>query len=1333
MARDREVQAHKEWLGFLQPVGLVVSPTALNNAQMSVNRNVVELQQRLIEVVNQNFSNRSAENISIISDFAEFTVEVLDWQAEDIVDCPEDLTVSLPEYGEILQPSYAVPDPDNNDGWLMLVQVISPGIDLDRVSEDTKSTGWHASPQAKFERLLREKEIPVGILCNGKELRLVYAPQGESSGHLTFPVQAMCEVSGRLILGAMHMLLEEQRVFNAPADRSLVAVLQNSRKYQNEVSTKLSEQVLDALWELLRGFQTANAAVNGNLLDNIAQNDPQHIYGGLITVLLRLVFLLYAEDEGLMPQGSIYTRNYSVTGLYERLREDAGNYPDTMDQRYGAWAWLLSLFRLVYDGGCHADLYLPARHGQLFDPDEYAFLEGRSRNTTYKEWELIEPPRVSDGIIHKALQSLLVLDGERLSYRSLDVEQIGSVYSAIMGFEVKLATSPSIGVWSKPKSAKSSVTVVVSVDEILANKANDRAKYLKKVAGCEISGKSLKEFKQAKTTEDLIAALGRKISPQTPTVLPAGSLYLQPGEERRRTGSHYTPRALTQPIVKETLRPILEALGERPTPEQILDLKVSDIAVGSAAFLVETCRQLAEKLVEAWNQHGTIVDISSDDEPLLYARRLIAQRCLYGVDKNPFAVNLAKLSLWLVTLAKKHPFTFVDHALKCGDSLVGLTRDQLVKFNWEKDTTYDDPDLPLFNENLQKTKFYRDEIQLLGDDNYEAKREFYHQAEKLLKDARLKGDLVISSFFAADKDKARKDERNSYFQKYYKWRQNKDEDLEVTAISQGLREGEKPVKVFNWEIEFPEVFDRENPGFDGIVGNPPFAGKNTAINAHADGYMDWLKVVNPESHGNSDLVAHFFRRAFTLLRKNGCFGLIATNTIAQGDTRGTGLRYICENGGTIFNAQKRLKWPGLAAVVVSVVNVFKGDYQGVKLLDGRNVDLISAFLFKSGGNNNPAVLLANADKSFIGSYVLGMGFTFDDSKPDATPIPEMQRLIEQNPKNQERIFPYIGGEEVNSSPNHTHHRYVINFGEMSENDAREYPDLMKIVEEKVKPARLAQKDKGAKQKWWQFIRPRPELNNAIAPLECVLVRSLTSKFNCFTFLSSGLVYDQTLVVFAIPNLSFWSILSSNLHEVWTRFFGATLEDRPRYNVADCFETFPFPENWETNPTLEAIGKEYYEYRAALMVRNNQGLTDTYNRFHDPDEYDPEIIKLRELHTAMDKAVLDAYGWSDIPTDCNFLLDYEEEEDDNLTPNPSPYQREGGRRQKKKPWRYRWSEETHDEVLARLLDLNQQRHQEEILGGKVAGKSKGKGKKTTKKRKSTKSKNDKATIPGIDNI
>lgn len=1021
-----------------------------------------------------------------------------------------------------------------------------------------------------------------------------------------------------------------------------------------------------------------------------------------------------------MSQDAVYTRYYSVSGLYERLREDAGNYPDTMDQRYGAWAWLLSLFRLVYEGGGHADLYLPARHGQLFNPDEYPFLEGRSDQTKYQSGESMEIPRVSDGVIYRVLQGLLVLDGERLSYRSLDVEQIGSVYEEIMGYEVERANSPAIGVWSKPKSSKSSVTVVISVEEVLKTKVGERAKYLKDVAGCEITGKSLTELKAAKTATDVISALGRKISLKTPSLMSVGSLYLQPGEERRRSGSHYTPRALTEPIVKETLRPILAALGENPTAEQILDLKICDLAMGSGAFLVESCRQLAEKLVEIWNKQNVLPEIPADEEPLLYARRLVAQRCLYGVDKNPFAVNLAKLSLWLATLAKSHPFTFLDHAFKQGDSLVGLTSEQIKIFNWEEDKTYKDPELPLFQLKMEKVRIGRDEIYNLDDDDYAAKSDFYKDVENQLDDIRLKGDLVIASFFAQDKDKARKDERENLWLKFYNWQKNQEDDLNVRRICAELRYGEKPVPSFNWEIEFPEVFYRDNSGFDAIVGNPPFAGKNTTINAHISGYQDWLKVVNPESHGNADLVAHFFRRAFSLLRESGCFGLIATNTIAQGDTRSTGLRYICEQGGKIYNAQKRLKWPGLAAVVVSVVHVFKGKYEGRKLLDGREVNLISAFLFHAGGNENPKTLLANAEKSFIGSYVLGMGFTFDDSNPDATPIQEMERLIEQNPKNAERIFPYIGGEEVNSSPTHAYNRYVINFFDISEEDAWKYPDLMQIVKSKVKPERDVQKRDALRIKWWQYAEKRPGLVKAIAPLNRVLVVARVGQHGLFTFLSNNMVFSEQLVVFPNEHNSFFCTLQSRIHEIWARFFSSSMKDDLRYAPSDCFETFPFPENWETNPTLETVGQTYYEYRAQLMVRNNQGLTETYNRFHDPDERHPDILQLRALHTQMDNAVLNAYGWTDISTECTFLLDYEDEEEEDENTN---------KRQKKKPWRYRWSEETHDEVLARLLELNQQLAEAEVLGGKTVenGKVKSQSKKVAKSRKATETS---FTIPGF---
>ncbi len=186
-----------------------------------------------------------------------------------------------------------------------------------------------------------------------------------------------------------------------------------------------------------------------------------------------------------------------------------------------------------------------------------------------------------------------------------------------------------------------------------------------------------------------------------------------------------------------------------------------------------------------------------------------------------------------------------------------------------------------------------------------------------------------------------------------------------------------------------------------------------------------------------------------------------------------------------------------------------------------------------------------------------------------------------------------------------------------------------------------------------------------------------------------MVYSEQLIVIAIPTDSAFCTLQSRIHEIWARFFGSSLEDRLRYTPSDCFETFPFPENWETDATLEAAGETYYTYRAQLMVTHNQGLTTTYNRFHDPEETDPTILKLRDLHTAMDKAVLTAYGWPDIDTTCEFILDYEDEEDSTS--------------KRKKPYRYRWPQAIHDEVLARLLTLNQQRYDAEILMGKGASK------------------------------
>src|SRR5262249_9138443 len=157
---------------------------------------------------------------------------------------------------------------------------------------------------------------------------------------------------------------------------------------------------LDALHALLRGFSAADEATRGALLREVVREAPAEVYGGLLATLLRLVFLLYAEDRSLLGADPVYVRHYAVTALFENLRDAAAPYPDGMDQRYGAWARLLTLFRLVHDGGGHGALRLPPRYGRLFDPDAYPFLEGRVHGSRRVAGDRLDVPRVSDGVIY---------------------------------------------------------------------------------------------------------------------------------------------------------------------------------------------------------------------------------------------------------------------------------------------------------------------------------------------------------------------------------------------------------------------------------------------------------------------------------------------------------------------------------------------------------------------------------------------------------------------------------------------------------------------------------------------------------------------------------------------------------------------------------------------------------------------------------------------------------------------------------------------------------------------------------------------------------------------
>ncbi len=1298
---DPAVLAHLEWLGFVQPTGLVVSAPALVRAGAILDRHDAE-GQRLLRACTEHDASGANGTGAWIADFHTFARSVLGWSFSPRVyagtpdnPVPSELEMSLPDYGETLRPDFAVRELDPQDGgarWQLLVHVIDRDHDFDVLVRGNGQL--ETSAHGRMERLLRQTGVSAGLLFNGRVIRLISAPYGESSGWLDFRVADMLQTAGRPISTALRLLLSEQRLLTLPSTQRLIALLEDSRKFQNEVSERLAEQVLHALYELLRGFQAAHDASKGNLLRDALAEHPDEVYRALLTMLLRLVFLLYAEERDMLPEDETFLRHYSLAGLYERLRDDAAQYPDTMDQRYGAWAQLLTLFRMIYDGAQTGVMHLPTRHGVLFDPDRYPFLEGRLPGGGRQVGERIDAPLVPDGTVYRALEKLIVLDGERISYRALDVEQIGSVYETMMGFRLKRATGRSVAVKAQKKRG---APTAIDLEELLSVPAASRDKWILERADRKLTDRVKIAVKEAATLEDLHAALAPVIDHQaSPDLVPKGAMVLQPSEERRRSGSHYTPRSLTEPIVRTTLAPILKRLrgpdDRPPKPEQILDLKVCDPAMGSGAFLVEACRQLGDALIDAWRYHNATPQIPTDEDDVVFARRLVAQRCLYGVDRNPVAVDLAKVSLWLVTLAMDHPLTFLDHALRHGDSLVGLSRKQIEAFHWAADA-------PRFQAGFESMRVamhvaeaseLRRQIRDADDSvaDWEI-RDLWDEAQFELSKVRLFGDLVLAAFFEGGNNAERAKKRGHYA------------NAVVTGEAERYagwlaewRHAAQPLVPFHWEIEFPEVFDTVRQGFDIIVGNPPFLGGKRISTTLGERYRDWLAQLHEESSSNADLVAHFFRRAFNLACLGGAAGLIATNTIAQGDTRASGLRWICEAGGEIFCARRRVKWPGLAAVVVSVIHFSKGRYVGKRELDGTPVEIITAFLFHRGGHRDPATLAANASKSFIGAFLRGMGFTFadGDSNGVATPLDEMRRLVEKDPRNAERIFPYIGGEEVNASPTSVHRRYVINFAGLTESDARRlYPDLMVIVEQRVKPerARLGNSpiDRAHMSRWWLFANDRPELYTAIDGLERVLAIARVSNAFAFTFLPKRIVYNEKIVIFPFDAYAHFCVLQSRIHEVWGRFFNSSLKDDMQYTPSACFETFPFPEPFDQRAALEATGRAYYEWRAAQMLRNVEGLTKTYNRFHDPEDWDADILKLRGLHAAMDRAVLDSYSWSDIRTDCEFLLDYEIDEE------------EWGDR--KAPWRYRWPDDVRDEVLARLLELNAERAREEARMGNTS--------------------------------
>lgn len=1268
---DADKRFHEQWIGMAQPSeGLVVSVPVLVDAQCA------EKLPREAHLAFLECLEEDAEGRLRVPELGRLFSTVLDLDAErfDAGDAlPPELSLYVVEGKQLLRPTRALrwnkpreeaaaaadstPAAQAGRPYAMLVWEVPPEVEqLDKPEQVTGA--WEYPAQAKFERLLRECRVPIGLLSNGHELRLVYAPHGESSGWIAFRTADMASVSGRPIFDAFVMLLSRQRWFGVAAERALPAILAESRKRNADVTTELSRQVFEALEVLLAGFAAAEERDGTGALRDALEREDDPLYAGLLTVLLRLVFLLYCEDRGLLPtEHPLFARNYSLLGLFDALQADFGKYPDTMHRRFGAYPRLVGLFRAVYLGVSHGELVIPARRGQLFDPNAYPFLEGWGPEgsapiTQAEARSAVKLPSVDDLTVYSVLEKLLYLGGQRLSYKALDVEQIGSVYEALMGFGVKRVERGAVRI--RLGSKKGAARVWVEADALLAVPANQRERWLQDELGFDknVAAKIAEAVKGAKKAEEALGAM-EPLSGRTPERAGAGTLVIQPGPERRRTSSHYTPRTLTEPIVERTLEPLIKAMGEAPSSETLLNLVVCDPAVGSGAFLVAACRYLADRVVAAWTREGRLEVIASAHEDVVnHARRLVAQRCLYGVDKNTYAVQLARLSLWLVTMARNEPFTFVDHAIRHGDSLVGLGFEQIRAFHWKPQAQVE-LSAGLLSEALEEAIGIRKKIlELAGEGTYAAQREkelLLRDAEDALDRVRLVADLVVGAFFGQKNDKDRERERRRRLDRVTAWlaadkRGEGEKAGEILAELRGMQEEIRREQVpFHWMIEFPEVFylERADPldegrvngaaFVDAFVGNPPFARGRDASIVFGEGYRDWLLFVHAGAHGNSDICAHFVRRAHALVGAHGTLGFITSHIISQGDTRATGLKPVLSSGGHIYFATNSMLWPGAANIAVTAVHIAVGAASArlpqFATLDGCIVPTINSFLKARPEVDSPSSLSSNAQLCFKGVEPFGDGFYLT--------VEERERFVGENRSNESRIFQFLGGEEVNTNVGQTCERFVISFGMMSLEEASAWPTLLDRLRRLVKPVRDA--SSGArKEYWWRFGRSASGLMDIGARMRSCLVASTVSKHLMLSRQSTDVVFSNTLCVFLFEHASAFALLQSRAHEFWAWFLSSTLEDsagtaRLRYTTSDCFETFPFPKPDPRTvlPDLGAIGEKLYAARAQYMIDTNQGLTKTYNALKDPECDDPRVLELRALHEEMDRAVVAAYGWSDI--------------------------------------------------------------------------------------------------------
>ncbi|MDI3194265.1 N-6 DNA methylase [Pseudarthrobacter sp. AL07] len=1166
----------------------------------------------------------------------------------------------------------------NAEGIGALVLVVDPTDSL----RQTPSDLWAATPIDRCEALLRENRVEIGIVTDGRWWGLVCAREGSMAA--SGIVDALTWVEEPRARDAFLTLVGRQHIIGGDPAERLPVLFKESIAAAEEITEALGAQVRRAVELLIQSFSESAAEAKRRGLPDPLPDRNHDTYEAAVTVMMRAVFLLFAEERGLLPSGELFEQGYGIAGELDRL---TGRQNDESEEALDAtsltWHRLLATSQALYKGASFENLRMPAYGGSLFDPARFPFLTGTDEQGALAV-------TVSDRVMLHVLRSIQVAyvkgESRQISFRDIDVEQIGYIYEGLLGYTAIRVSEPSLGIigttgaepeiplailedlattHTDPKKLAAAVREWVDKDQPSASPSSAAA--IAKAVTAAVDPSAISALTQTvgddNTLRDRIKPWLGLIRPDLrghPFVVVTGGLVVKETPSRKNAGAHYTPKSLAEEVVLHALQPLCYSPGPHQTADseqwelkssdELLGLKVADIACGSGAFLVAAARYLADRVVEAWTEE----DPASSHRKDLYGRaiRQVVANCLYGADINDMAVEMCKLSLWLVSLDRDLPFSFVDDKVFLGNSLLGLnTLDQLRKLHIDPTRVSSSQMFDIFDVDIdaiiRKAVSLRERLATEIDEDdparsSTAKHRQLRELHEVTGSLRAISDGVIAAGLPHGGkpgnalDDAYENLRAAVKKAHLGTR---DGDTDRTWLDSIIDHGLTPTvqtdyerwQPLHWVLEAPDVVVGHG-GFDAIIGNPPFLGGKKVSGAVGGAAREWfVNVLATGVKGSADLVAYFFLRAQALLAPSGTLGLIATNTIAQGDTREVGLDRMVDGGLTITRAIRSRSWPSESAnleyaAVWGGTGSVSDSVQRVS--DDQAVGRISTLL--EAGNRvdgKPLRLQQNDGIAHIGSLVLGLGFVIE---------PEVARdWIRSDDRNRQVLFPYLIGQDVNQRPDTSASRWVVDFFDWSQERAEQYEIPYRRLLEAVKPDRDRNPRKVYRERWWQFGEKQLTMRKAIAGLDQMLVITRVSKTVMPARVSAEQVPSDSLTVFATDSYSEQAVLSSSAHQLWAITYGSGMRNDPRYAPSDVFGTFPRPERTDWS---ERVGRRLDDERCQIMLRRDLGLTSLYNLVNGPattDAADTDVARLRAIHVELDKAVMDAYGWSDIPLDHGF--------------------------------------------------------------------------------------------------